>query len=117
MLLGDVGMLVIFFGIHVGFAMIALGEVLVGVTALFVVAAMMIVVRASVAKEYSGVASACLNASRQMGGVLGVTILGTVLGNQSLFLATQTALGIMLGVFLLGFVLILTSEGRWNGKH
>jgi DHA2 family methylenomycin A resistance protein-like MFS transporter len=112
MLLGAGGMLVIFVGIHVGFATIALGEALVGAVASFVVAPMTTVVLASVAKEYSGVASACLNAARQMGGVLGVAILGTVLGNQSLFPGTETALFIMLGAFLLGFVLILSTAKR-----
>ena len=109
MLLGASGMLVIFVGMHVGFAVIAFGEALVGATASFVVTPMTTVVLASVAKEQSGIASASLNTARQMGGVLGVAILGTVLGSQSLFTGTEEALFIMLGSFLLGLVLILSS--------
>lgn len=109
MFLGAGGMLVIFIGMHVGFALIALGEALVGAVASFVVAPMTTMVLASAAKEYSGVASACLNTARQMGGVLGVAILGTVLGNQPLFSGTEAALFIMFGAFLLGFILILST--------
>jgi DHA2 family methylenomycin A resistance protein-like MFS transporter len=112
MLLGAVGMLVIFIGIHMGFLLIAVGEALVGVTASFIVTPMTTVILASVGKEQSGIASACLNAARQMGGVLGVALLGTVLGSQALFVGTEEALFIMSGGFLLGFVLILSSTNQ-----
>ncbi len=112
MLLGACGMLVIFVGMHTGFVLLALGEVLVGSMASFVVAPMTTVVLASVAKEYSGIASAALNTARQLGGVLGIAILGTVLSRQSLLVGTQTALLIMLGAFLLGCVLILSSASQ-----
>lgn len=62
-----------------------------------------------VTKGYSGIASASLNTARQMGGILGVAILGTLLGNQALFTGTEEAVFIMLGAFLLGLVLILST--------
>lgn len=109
MLLGALGMLLLLVGIHTNFVIIALGEALVGIVASFVVTPMTTVALASVEKEQSGVASACLNAARQMGGVLGVAILGTLLGSQNLFVGTQEALAIMMSVFLLGCLLIFTA--------
>ncbi len=109
MLLGAFGMLVILVGLHTGFALIAVGEVVVGAVASFVVAPMTTAVLASVEKEYSGVASACINAARQMGEVLGVAVLGTLLGTQDLFTGTQEALIVMMSVFLLGCGLILST--------
>ena len=64
---------------------------------------------ASVEKEYSGIASVCLNTARQMGGVLGVAIQGTVLGGQPLFGGVQWTLVIMAGAFLLGLALVLST--------
>lgn len=99
------------------FFVIALGEVLVGATASFIVTPMTTVILASVGKEQSGIASASLNTTRQMGGVLGVAILGTVLGSQALFIGTEKAIFIMLGFFLLGLVLILSSGRQEEGAH
>ncbi len=115
--LGAIGMLVIFVGMHVGFPMIALGEIFVGAVATFVVPPMTTVVLASVTKEHSGIASACLNTARQMGGTLGVAILGTVLGTQSLFRGAEETLFIMLGAFLLGVVLILSTASQNKIAH
>jgi MFS transporter, DHA2 family, methylenomycin A resistance protein len=112
MALGAIGMLAIFVGMHVGFPIIALGEIFVGAVAAFVVPPMTTVVLASVAKEHSGIASACLNTARQMGGTLGVAILGTVLANQALFRGAEETLLIMLGAFLLGIVLILSTTSQ-----
>lgn len=117
MLLGALGMLVIFIGMRTDFFVIALGEVLVGATASFIVTPMTTVILASVGKEQSGIASASLNTTRQMGGVLGVAILGTVLGSQALFIGTEKAVFIMLGFFLLGLVLILSSGRQEEGAH
>lgn len=70
-----------------------------------------------VTKGYSGIASASLNTARQMGGILGVAILGTLLGNQALFTGTEEAVFIMLGAFLLGLVLILsTTRGEKRAR-
>jgi len=109
MLLGIAGILVIFVGIHTNFLVIVCGEVLVGAIASFIVTPMTTVVLASVAKEYSGIASACLNTARQMGGVLSVAILGTVSSSQSLFPGVQISLFITAGVLLLGFFLSLSA--------
>lgn len=109
MFLGAIGMLIILVGLHVGFALIVLGEVILSMVGTFVAAPMTAAVLASVEKEYSGVASACLNAARQMGGVLGVAILGTLLGTQALFIGTQEALVVMMSAFLLGCALILST--------
>ena len=112
MVLGAGGMFIIFVGMHTDFVVIAIGEALVGAVGTFVVAPMTTMVLGSVSKEYSGIASASLNTARQMGGILGVAILGTLLANQTLFTGTEEAVFIMLGAFLLGFVLILSTTRR-----
>jgi MFS transporter, DHA2 family, methylenomycin A resistance protein len=56
-------------------------------------------------KARSGIAAGMLNESRQVGGVLGVAILGTLVGNQQTFLSgMHIALAIAGGVLILGLV-------------
>jgi MFS transporter, DHA2 family, methylenomycin A resistance protein len=56
-------------------------------------------------RAQSGVASGMLNVSRQVGGVIGVAILGTLVGNQQTFLSgMHLAFVIAGGVLLLGLV-------------
>src|SRR5258708_1309285 len=53
----------------------------------------------------SGIASGMLNVSRQVGGVFGVAILGTLVGNQQTFLSgTHLAFVIAGGVLIFGLV-------------
>ncbi|QBD75823.1 DHA2 family efflux MFS transporter permease subunit [Ktedonosporobacter rubrisoli] len=59
-------------------------------------------------KEQSGIASGILNASRQVGGVLGVAILGALVGKPQTFIADMhIAFIIAGGVVALGFIVAL----------
>jgi DHA2 family methylenomycin A resistance protein-like MFS transporter len=56
-------------------------------------------------RAQSGIAADMLNVSRQVGGVIGVAILGTFVGNQQTFLSgMHLAFGIAGGVLVLGLV-------------
>ena len=56
-------------------------------------------------RAQSGIAAGMLNVSRQVGGVIGVAILGTLVGNQQTFLwGMHTAFVICGGVLILGLV-------------
>jgi DHA2 family methylenomycin A resistance protein-like MFS transporter len=52
-------------------------------------------------KAQSGIASGMLNVSRQVGGVIGVAILGTLVGNQQTFLPGMHLAFVITGVLLL----------------
>ncbi len=96
---------VLIVSLHTNFLILSLGELLIGVGTPFVIVPMSAVALASVDKQFSGMASATLNTFRQMGGALGVAILGTALGSQPTVSAMQVALEILLAAFVLGFVL------------
>ncbi len=56
-------------------------------------------------RAQSGIASGMLNVSRQVGGVIGVAILGALVGNQLTFLSgMHIAFGIAAGLLILGLV-------------
>lgn len=61
-----------------------------------------------VPKAQSGVASGMLNVSRQVGGVIGVALLGTLIGNQQTFLS-----GMHLAFVIAGGVLVLGLVSAW----
>lgn len=86
------------------------GEIVIGLGCGMTVPAMTTAILNTVPKSQVGVASALLNASRQLGGVLGVAILGSILGSlseRSAFLAgMHIALLLVALLFLLGSVLI-----------
>ena len=111
-LIGIAASIVLIVGIHTNFLVFALGELLIGIGAPFVIVPMATVVLASVEKQFSGMASATLNTFRQMGGALGVAILGTALGRKPTIGAMQTAIEILLVAFVLGFVLSASALGR-----
>jgi DHA2 family methylenomycin A resistance protein-like MFS transporter len=85
------------------------GGIVVGLGCGMTVPAMTTALLNAVSKSQVGVASALLNASRQLGGVLGVAILGSILGSsseRSMFLAgMHIALLLVALLFLLGSVL------------
>src|SRR5437867_965652 len=68
----------------------------------------------------SGIAAGMLNVSRQVGGVIGVAILGTLVGNQQTFLwGMHTAFVICGGVLILGLVsawVFMSEHGRRHPK-
>ncbi len=59
-------------------------------------------------RAQSGIASGMLNVSRQVGGVIGVAILGTLVGNQQTFLS-----GMHLAFVIAGGVLVLALGAAW----
>jgi len=59
-------------------------------------------------KAQAGIASGMLNVSRQVGGVIGVAILGTLVGNQQMFLP-----GMHLAFVIAGGVLLLGLASAW----
>jgi DHA2 family methylenomycin A resistance protein-like MFS transporter len=89
------------------------GGIIVGLGCGMTVPAMTTALLDAVPKSQVGVASALLNASRQLGGVLGVAIVGSLLGSLSegsAFLAGMpTALLLVALLFLLGSVLSTVS--------
>ncbi|GHO70492.1 MFS transporter [Ktedonobacter sp. SOSP1-52] len=60
-------------------------------------------------RSQSGIASAMLNVSRQVGGVIGVAILGTLVGNQQSFVS-----GMHLAFVIAGGVLVLGLVVAWR---
>ncbi len=59
-------------------------------------------------RAQSGIAAGMLNVSRQVGGVIGVAILGTLVGNQQAFLS-----GMHLAFVITGGVLVLALVAAW----
>jgi MFS transporter, DHA2 family, methylenomycin A resistance protein len=80
------------------------GEIITGLGCGMAVPAITTAILHAVPKSQVGVASALLNASRQLGGVLGVAILGSILGSLSEKSAFLAGMHIAL-LFLLGSVL------------
>ncbi|MBO0780059.1 MAG: MFS transporter [Ktedonobacteraceae bacterium] len=70
-----------------------------------VLPAMVGIVTSHAPKTQAGIASGMLNVSRQVGGALGVAILGSFVGNQQTFIAgMHLAFVVAVGVLALGFV-------------
>lgn len=113
MLCGMAGLLVMLLGIHTATPVIVCGQVLMGCYAGFVASPLAAVVLGSVPKELAGIASASLNAARQVGGVLGVALLGSALGGHPLIEGVQIALIMMAAACLIGFFLSISSI-QWH---
>jgi DHA2 family methylenomycin A resistance protein-like MFS transporter len=116
MILAAVGMLVILLGIHTTFPVVMGGEALIGVCVGFIVSPMTALVLINTPKEQSGIASALLNAARQVGGVLGVALLGAALGNSATVAGMQTALLIMEGACVIGLLLSISLARRDSAR-
>jgi DHA2 family methylenomycin A resistance protein-like MFS transporter len=116
MILAVVGMLVILLGIHTTFPVVMGGEALIGVCVGFIVSPMTALVLINTPKEQSGIASALLNAARQVGGVLGVALLGAALGNSATVAGMQTALLIMEGACVIGLLLSISLARRESAR-
>lgn len=69
-------------------------------------------------KAQSGIAAGMLNVSRQVGGVIGVAILGTLVGNQQTFLwGMHTAFVVCGGVLILGLVSAWVFMSKHDKRH
>lgn len=116
MLLASIGILVILLGIHTALPVVMGGEALIGVCVGFIVSPMTALVLVNTPKEQSGIASALLNAARQIGGVLGVALLGAALGNSATVAGMQTALLILEGASLIGLLLSISLARREGAR-
>jgi len=114
MLCGMAGLLIILLGLPSAMLIIAGGQVLVGCFAGFVGATLPAVILNSVPKELAGIASASLNAARQVGSLLGVALLGSALGGHALVEGVQRALIMMAAACLIGLFLSISSV---QGHH
>jgi DHA2 family methylenomycin A resistance protein-like MFS transporter len=112
MMSGCVGMLLLILGMHTTFLVIVSGEVLVSGFAGLVASPMAALVLTDVPKEQSGIASALLNAARQVGGVLGVALLGAALGNDSSIAGMQLAILITAVACFIGLLLAISLARR-----
>ena len=92
-------------------SLLTVGEMLIGLGCGMTVPAMTTAMLNAVPKSQVGIASALLNASRQVGGVLGVAVLGSILGSlneKGAFLSgIHLSLLLVALLFLLGSVLTL----------
>ena len=69
-------------------------------------------------RTQSGIASGMLNVSRQVGGVIGVAILGTLVGNQQTFLpGMHIAFVIAGGVLVLGLISAWVFTSEHDGRY
>ena len=101
-------------GIHTTLPIILIGEVLIGLYVGLVVSPVTTLVLANAPKEQSGIASALFNAARQVGGVLGVALLGTALGSSSDGAGIQIATLIMTGACFVGLLLGISLARQRN---
>ncbi len=95
-----------------GYQAILVGLGLLGVAMGFIMPAMTAGVLISTPTSMSGLASGILNSSRQVGGVLGVALMGTLMQRN----LTQGLLAAF-GLSIVGFLLIAAATARFIGSH
>ncbi|HEX4205041.1 MAG TPA: MFS transporter [Ktedonobacteraceae bacterium] len=107
LLLGGIGFLaMVFVGASTSYVLLCAMLMAIGFGTSFTMPAMTTAVIDSAPKANSGIAAAVLNASRQVGSVLGVALLGAFVSQRASFVSgMHTALGIAGGAFLLACVL------------
>src|SRR5581483_5387912 len=86
---GIAGLLILSIGIHISFLLIACAEILLGIYGGLVMTPLPLLALAHTRPEQAGIASGGLNAARQMGGALGVALLGSTLGRWPLAVGIQ----------------------------
>ncbi|MHB9038936.1 MAG: MFS transporter [Armatimonadota bacterium] len=95
-------------GLHSDYRLIATGLLLFGFGTGMMAPAMTAAVLIGTPEKQSGIASAVLNASRQVGGVLGVAAFGAMLNGHRFIPMMHVASRVVAGLFLIGIVLTLT---------
>lgn len=93
-------------GLHTAYLLLVPGLVLLGFGMAATMPSMTAAVMLAAPREFAGIASGVLNAARQVGGVLGIALLGTLIAGRAHFsTGMHTALAIVTGTFLLGAAL------------
>jgi len=93
-------------GPHTAYLLLVPGLVLLGIGMAGTQPSMTAAVMLAAPREFAGIASGVLNAARQVGGVLGVALLGALIAGKVHFsTGMHTALAIVAGTFLVGAVL------------
>jgi len=93
-------------GPHTAYFLLVPGLVLLGIGMAGTHPSMTAAAMLAAPRELAGIASGVLNAARQVGGVLGVALLGALIADKAHFTrGMHTALAIVAGTFLLGAVL------------
>jgi DHA2 family methylenomycin A resistance protein-like MFS transporter len=93
-------------GLHTAYPLLVPGLILLGLGMAATMPSMTAAVMLAAPREFVGIASGVLNASRQVGGVLGIALLGTLIANKAHFISgMHIALAIVAGSFLVGAAL------------
>jgi len=93
-------------GPHTAYVLLVPGLVLLGIGMAGTQPSMTAAAMLAAPREFAGIASGILNAARQVGGVLGVALLGALIADKVHFTTgMHTALAIVAGTFLVGAVL------------
>lgn len=97
-------------GLHTSYLLIAPGLFVLGLGMAATMPSMTVAVMQAAPREFAGIASGVLTAARQVGGVLGVALLGTLIADTVPFSsAMHRALTIVTCTFLIGAVLSMFS--------
>ena len=113
---GLVGMVLIWLGVRTTFPVIMGGEVLFGAFAGLTASPVTALVMVNTPKAQAGIASGLLNAARQVGGMLGVAVLGTALGEGATGAGIQVASWIIAGACFVGLLLSINLAKRLPEK-
>ncbi|HZR44743.1 MAG TPA: MFS transporter, partial [Ktedonobacteraceae bacterium] len=113
---GLVGMVLIWLGVRTTFPVIMGGEVLFGAFAGLTASPVTALVMVNTPKAQAGIASGLLNAARQVGGMLGVAVLGTALGEGATGAGIQVASWIIAGACFVGLLLSINLAKRLREK-
>ncbi|SFD54956.1 drug resistance transporter, EmrB/QacA subfamily [Paenibacillus catalpae] len=92
--------------LNTSYAWIFIGLLLIGFGVSLVIPSLMAAVMSSVPKEQSGAVSGALNASRQLGSVIGVAWLGAILSGSISFLTGMHEAFILIAILLFGGTLL-----------
>lgn len=100
---------------NTSYAWICIGLLLIGFGVSLTIPSLMSAVMSSVLKEQSGAVSGALNSSRQLGSVLGVALIGSILsGSQSFTTGMHAAFILITIILFIGIFLSSSMPGRKN---
>jgi MFS transporter, DHA2 family, methylenomycin A resistance protein len=100
-------------GLQTAYLALLPGLILLGLGMAATMPSMTAAVMLAAPRQFAGIASGVLNAARQVGGVLGIALLGTLIAGKAHFISgMHTALAIVAAAFLLGVALAALSGRR-----